>query len=81
MEPGNKDDEQMAVRHGDASGGDTAENQHEESRMRDIHRWQKRIRASSASSSSGPAVLLEYLASGETQKSAVVRTCAEVRSC
>ena len=30
------DDEQMAVRHADASGGDIRENQHEEDRMRDI---------------------------------------------
>ena len=37
MEPGNRDDEQMAVRHADASGGDITENQHEESLMRDIH--------------------------------------------
>ena len=37
MEPGNRDDEQMAVRHADASGGDIRENQHEEDRMRDIH--------------------------------------------
>ena len=37
MEPGNRDDEQMAVRHADASGGDITDNQHEEDRMRDIH--------------------------------------------
>ena len=37
MEPGIRDDEQMAVRHADASGGDITENQHEENRMRDIH--------------------------------------------
>ena len=37
MEPGNRDDEQMAVRNADASGGDIRENQHEEDRMRDIH--------------------------------------------
>ena len=36
MEPGNRDHEQMAVRHADASGGDK-ENQHDENRMRDIH--------------------------------------------
>ena len=36
MEPGNRDDEQMAVRHADASGGYIIENQHEEKRMRDI---------------------------------------------
>ena len=33
----NRDDEQIAVRHADASGGDITENQHEENRMRDIH--------------------------------------------
>ena len=32
----NRDDEQVAVRHADASGGDFRENQHEEDRMRDI---------------------------------------------
>ena len=37
VEPGNRDDEQMAVRHADASGGDITENQHDENRMRDIH--------------------------------------------
>ena len=37
MEPWNSDDEQMAVRHADASGGDIRENQHEEDTMRDIH--------------------------------------------
>ena len=37
MEPGNRDDEQVAVRHADASGGDIRENQHEEDRIRDIH--------------------------------------------
>ena len=37
MEPGNRDDEPMVVRHADASGGDIRENQHEEDRMRDIH--------------------------------------------
>ena len=35
--PENRDDEQMAVRHADASGGDIRENQHEEDRMGDIH--------------------------------------------
>ena len=35
LEPRNE--EQVAVRHADASGGDITENQHEEDRMRDIH--------------------------------------------
>ena len=35
MEPGNRGDEQIAVRHGDACGGDITENQHEENRMRE----------------------------------------------
>ena len=30
------DDEQVAVRHADASGGNIIENQHEEDRVRDI---------------------------------------------
>ena len=33
----NRDAEQIAVRHADASDGDIIENQHEEDRMRDIH--------------------------------------------
>ena len=37
--------------------------------------------ASSASASSDPTDILEHPASGETQKSAGVRTCAEVGSC
>ena len=37
VEPGNRADEQVAVRHADASGGDIIENQHEEDRVRDIH--------------------------------------------
>ena len=37
MVPENRDDEQAAVRHADASGGDIRENQHEEDRMRDNH--------------------------------------------
>ena len=36
IKPGNRGDEQMAVRHADASGGDITENQHEENRMRDV---------------------------------------------
>ena len=36
MEPGSGADEQMSVRHADASGGDIRENQHEEDKMRDI---------------------------------------------
>ena len=35
------DDEQVAVRHADASGGNIVENQHEEDRMRDIHIWKR----------------------------------------
>ena len=37
MEPGNRDGEQVAVRHPDASGGDIRETQHEEDRVKDIH--------------------------------------------
>ena len=36
VEPGNRDDEQVAVRHADASGGDIMGIQHEEDRVRDI---------------------------------------------
>ena len=45
VEPGNKDDKQMAVRHSDASGGDIRENQHEEDRMRDIQVNERRSEA------------------------------------
>ena len=34
---GNRDDEQVAVRQADASGGNIRKNQHEVDRMRDIH--------------------------------------------
>ena len=51
VEPGNRDDEQMAVRHADASGGDITENQHHENRMRDIHVGK---RASEAASEEQP---------------------------
>ena len=83
MEPGSRDDEQMAVRQADAY---ITENQHEEDRMRDIHvgkrgseaaseeqpdKLRKTVRfeqeAPSASASSDPLVALEYPASGETQ--------------
>ena len=37
LEPGNRDDEQVAVRHADASGGNISENRNEDNRMRDIH--------------------------------------------
>ena len=37
VEPGNRDDEQKAVRQADTSGGDIRENQHDENKMRDIH--------------------------------------------
>ena len=37
IEPENTDDEQMAIRQADASGGPISEHQHEEDRMRDIH--------------------------------------------
>ena len=37
LEPGNRDDERMAVRQADASGGDIRETQHDENRMINIH--------------------------------------------
>ena len=45
-EPRNRDDEQVPVRHADASGGYITENQHEEEIMRDIQVSKKRIRGS-----------------------------------
>ena len=46
-EPGNKNDEQVAVRHADASGGYIIENQHEEEIMRDIQVSKRRTGATS----------------------------------
>ena len=43
-EPGNRDDEQVAVRHADASGGYITENQHEDNTTRDIQNDKKRIK-------------------------------------
>ena len=45
VEPGNRADEQVAVRHADASDGDIKENQHEQDRMRDIHVGKRRPEA------------------------------------
>ena len=45
--PGIKNDEQVAVRHADASGGDIKENQHEEKNMRDIQVSKRRSEAAS----------------------------------
>ena len=47
MKPGNRDDDHVAVRRADASGGDIRENQHEEKRMRDIHDGKKGYEAAS----------------------------------
>ena len=47
MEPWTRDDEQMAVRHADASGGDITENRHVENRMRDIHVGKRGFEAAS----------------------------------
>ena len=44
-EPGNRDDEQVADRRADASGGYITENQHEEKRMRDIEVIKRRPEA------------------------------------
>ena len=71
MEPRNKDDERMAVRHADASGGDIIENQHDENRMRDIHVGKSGSDDEQLDKSrfeqETPLVALEYPASGETQ--------------
>ena len=45
MERGNRDDEQVAVRHADASGGDIRKNQHKEDRIRDIHTGKRGLEA------------------------------------
>ena len=73
MEPGNRDDEQIAVGRADASGGDinvgkrgsrTASEEQPDKLRKTVQFEQE---ASGAASSSDPAVPLEYLASGETQ--------------
>ena len=46
MEPGNRADEQVAVRHADASGGDIGENPARRGQNERHPRWQKRIRGS-----------------------------------
>ena len=46
VEPGNTDDEQMAVRHADASGGDITENPARREYNQIHPRWQKGIRGS-----------------------------------
>ena len=70
-EPGNKDDEQVAVRHADASGGYIKENQHEQKRMRYVQVSKRRSvrfeqESQNASASSDPKVALEYPPRGET---------------
>ena len=45
LESGSRADEQVAVRHADASGGGIRGNQHEEDRMRDIHVGKRRSEA------------------------------------
>ena len=60
--PENRDDEQMAVRHADASG--VTSHQHEENRMRDIHVGKKGSEAASEEqpdSAGTTHVSLEYL--------------------
>ena len=46
MEPWNRDDEQVAVRHADASGGGSTENPARRGRNERHPHWQKRIRGS-----------------------------------
>ena len=75
MEPGNRDEEQVAVRHADASGGNII-GEEELDKLRKRVRFERDASSSSAAASSDPTVTLEYPASGETQRSAGVR-----RSC
>ena len=97
MEPGNRDYEQVAVRHAAVTSEKT---DHEEDRTRDIHvgkkgseaageeqpdKLRKTVRfeqeASSASASSEPTVALEYPSSGETQSRLGSVLVQKVRSC
>ena len=68
MESRNRDDEQVAVRHADTSGGDIMENQHEEDRMRDIHIGK---RGSEAASEEQPDKLRKTVRFEEEASSAV----------
>ena len=79
MVPENRDDEQVAVRHADASAGEIRENPAQPDKLRKTVRFEQE--ASSASASSDRTVTLEYPASGATQSRPGVRTCADVRSC
>ena len=47
MEPGNKNDDQVAVRHADAPGRCIIENQHEEKRIRGIRVYKRGSEATS----------------------------------
>ena len=58
--------------------GSEAANEKQPDKLRKTVKFEQE--APDASTSCDPYVALEYPASGETQKSASVRTCAEVRS-
>ena len=75
----NRDDEEVAVRHADASAGDIRENPAQPDKLRKTVRFEQE--ASSASASLHPTVTLEYPASGATQSRPGSVLCADVRSC
>ena len=85
MEHGNRDDKQVTVRHADASGGDVRENQHEEDRLSDIDVANGDQRQQVKNNRKLGTVRFEqellWKSARVDTKSALVRTCAEVRSC
>ena len=76
--PEKRDDEQMAVRQADASGGDIRENQHEEDRMRDIHFGK---RGSEEAGEEQPDKLRKILRYEQEASSAAVSSCCSGISC
>ena len=68
----NRDDEQMAVRQADASGGDIRENRYEEDRMRDI---QVSTRRSEATSEEQPDKLRKKVRFEQEASSASAVSC------
>ena len=88
MEPRNRDDEQVAVRQADTSGGNMIENQHEEDGIRDIQVSKRGSEAASEEQSDKLRKRVRFeqeapnaSASSDPYVAPGVRTCAEVRSC
>ena len=82
IEPGNRDDEQVAVRHADASGGDIIENQHEEDRMRDIHIGNRGSETANEEQSDNSRKTVRFEQDApNTSSSSTMRACVSGISC